>query len=262
MTIPQSTQQWNWGYTIDNTTDLRTIVQNMVNNPSTNYGFMLKLQTEATYRDMLFASSDNADSTLWPELIVTYESCNADFNFCGDNNGNNFVFDAYKSSPMYIWKINGNIVANTMGFRYTLQQGSNEVCLTSTSNGDTCTQCVTIIISGSQNNNISYQSKNEEIINNVTYNKIEPCDIINIKPIEIYPNPTKNNWNVKINSLENEKVEIILRDSMGKIVLSENRNITIGENEFLINGNDLSTGIYLIEIKGKKINDTQKISKY
>lgn len=49
-----------------------------------NYGFLLKLQTEAYYRATLFASSDNADSTLWPELVITYldDPCsktNADF---------------------------------------------------------------------------------------------------------------------------------------------------------------------------------------
>ncbi|MBP1646052.1 MAG: repeat protein [Bacteroidetes bacterium] len=67
MTITPSVSKWNWNYIINNTPELKAIVQDMVNYPSTNHRFMLQLETEQTYRDMLFASSDHPDSTLWPE---------------------------------------------------------------------------------------------------------------------------------------------------------------------------------------------------
>jgi len=52
--------------------DVTALVQDMVNNPSTSFGFMFRLVTESFYRAMLFASSDNADSTKWPKLEICY----------------------------------------------------------------------------------------------------------------------------------------------------------------------------------------------
>lgn len=48
------------------------IVQNMVNDPSSNHGFVLRLQTEINYAALIFASSDNIDSTNHPKLEVVY----------------------------------------------------------------------------------------------------------------------------------------------------------------------------------------------
>ncbi len=52
--------------------DVTALVQDMVNNPSTSFGFMIRLITESYYRSLLFASSDNADSTNWPKLEICY----------------------------------------------------------------------------------------------------------------------------------------------------------------------------------------------
>jgi gliding motility-associated-like protein len=52
--------------------DITAFIQEMYNNPATNYGMLFRLVTEDYYRKMLFASSDNADSTLWPKLDVYY----------------------------------------------------------------------------------------------------------------------------------------------------------------------------------------------
>jgi len=50
------------------------MVQNMVSNPATNYGLMMKLQTETKYRTLVFGSSDAPDSTNWPKLTVIYDT--------------------------------------------------------------------------------------------------------------------------------------------------------------------------------------------
>lgn len=52
--------------------DVTNMVQNMVDSASTSFGFLLKLNTEINYRSMLFASSDNQDSTIRPKLVITY----------------------------------------------------------------------------------------------------------------------------------------------------------------------------------------------
>lgn len=50
--------------------DVTALVQDMVSQGS--YGFMIKLQTEEAYRMMCFATSENADENLRPQLIVYF----------------------------------------------------------------------------------------------------------------------------------------------------------------------------------------------
>ena len=72
ITIPQTTSQWNWNFT-DSSANLLAMVQDWVKNPATNFGFMMRLETENYYRSLIFASSNHSDTALHPELIVTYE---------------------------------------------------------------------------------------------------------------------------------------------------------------------------------------------
>lgn len=48
------------------------MVQDMVDNPAENYGFILALKYTLQYRRMVFASSDNQDTSLHPKLKITY----------------------------------------------------------------------------------------------------------------------------------------------------------------------------------------------
>ncbi|MEI7724473.1 MAG: gliding motility-associated C-terminal domain-containing protein [Bacteroidota bacterium] len=52
--------------------DVKSHVQDMVSNPSANFGWLFKLQTEALYRCMVFASSDNTVPAWRPELTVVF----------------------------------------------------------------------------------------------------------------------------------------------------------------------------------------------
>lgn len=52
--------------------NITSLVQDYHNSPSESFGFMLRLQTEAYYRSIVFASSDNSDSNLHPKLVVNY----------------------------------------------------------------------------------------------------------------------------------------------------------------------------------------------
>jgi hypothetical protein len=84
---------------------------------------------------------------------------------------------------------------------------------------------------------------------------------MNNAEVIISPNPSKDFWNVSINSKEKLRAEIIIRDALGKVVLMEEKNIYIGENNIPINGKNLNKGIYIIEIKGKGISYSQKLIK-
>jgi hypothetical protein len=52
--------------------DVTALVQDMINNPSQNYGFMLKLNDEFPYKLVILASSDYPESSKRPRLEIYY----------------------------------------------------------------------------------------------------------------------------------------------------------------------------------------------
>ncbi len=248
ITIPASNSQYNWNYIIENSSALNAWVQDMVSNPSTNYGFMLRLITEQEYRCLVFASSDNADSTLWPELQVTYlyiDTCNSNFSYTMPNalDPTTLTFNAHIEDGQHIWRYGSQSLSTYPSFTYTLTPTNQ--CQTLTHevirNNESCVTSINLYICNQDNSSIEELSSNDN------------AEVI------ISPNPSKDFWNININSKEKVRTEIIIRDALGKIVLREDKNIYIGENNISINGKNLIEGIYIIEIKGKGISHSQKL---
>ncbi len=52
--------------------DITALVQDIVNNPSSSFGLLLKLQTEQYYTRMAFCSKDHSDPSRHPQLTITY----------------------------------------------------------------------------------------------------------------------------------------------------------------------------------------------
>ncbi|MEP6514272.1 MAG: DNRLRE domain-containing protein [Parafilimonas sp.] len=67
--IPPSTSQWNYDATIDVT----NLVSLMVGEGNSNYGFFIRLKGINPYRSILFSSSEAADASKRPKLVVTYK---------------------------------------------------------------------------------------------------------------------------------------------------------------------------------------------
>lgn len=65
--VPASTDPYE-----DYTIDIASFVQDMVDFPSNNFGFAIKLQDESPTRGLMFHSSDVADEGEWPQLTVVY----------------------------------------------------------------------------------------------------------------------------------------------------------------------------------------------
>ncbi len=52
--------------------NVKLLVQDLVNDPTHNFGFMLKMQNETPYKKLVFASSDNVNAALRPKLQIIY----------------------------------------------------------------------------------------------------------------------------------------------------------------------------------------------
>jgi hypothetical protein len=103
VTLPQNTDPFQ-NYQLN----VKTLLEDIIANPSAGYGFLLKLETESPFRLLAFASSNHPNAALHPKLEVTYvcnlvtlqpNAANGKDGFISDNNpnsgqGNSPEFDA------------------------------------------------------------------------------------------------------------------------------------------------------------------------
>ena len=100
------------------------IVQDMHSNPSLNYGFMIKLQTEDYKRCLNFCSSDHSNPSLRPKLVVTYTTpSGVNENIVAANN-----ISVYPNPANDLISVNVN--QNLIGSFYTLSDYLGKVILT------------------------------------------------------------------------------------------------------------------------------------
>lgn len=71
----------------------------------------------------------------------------------------------------------------------------------------------------------------------------------NISSLSLIPNPIQtNNLKIKLDSKINSEIAITCTDLSGKTLIKENFTASVGENNFNMNVNNLSNGIYFISI--------------
>jgi len=291
ITIPPSTSQWNWNFS-DNSASLVAMVQDMVNNPATNFGFMIRLVTEVRYRSLLFASSDHNDRNLWPELTVRYSACPTDTIVVHDTvyvhipcpceanftylvntlKPNSYYFTAPTfpsnfSTMRPVWYIDGVAVSHEISFIYDFKPGTHRVCFRKDRE---CERCITICVEGVTTDTLIHNNpeksepikpdniqepKEEKAPTVVPQGVMPPGDFISFdtNKIEVYPNPTKNEWTVKIVAEKEETVNIRLADSNGRIIYADSKALTLGNNAFVVKVNNLAQGSYFLQIIGNTI---------
>lgn len=261
---PPSNLQYNWDYS-NNSNNLISMIQYMVSNPNSNNGFLISLQNEEReYRSMRFASSDNANSELWPELIVEYNiPCDAGFSLCMNDSDNptTFTLQANTIEGEHYWMFGNDFLSAQPSFTYVFGQtaGSDRLCHTLvTEDGYKCEKCIKFCVGDIPNPIIL---KNKEYIPNKITNIIPKGDKIIEDKIIIYPNPTKNIWTLFINSKIKEDIELNIINIEGKQMFSTIKTLQIGENTITLGNNTFSKGTYVLQIKGENTDFSQKIIK-
>ena len=79
--------------------------------------------------------------------------------------------------------------------------------------------------------------------------------------LSIYPNPADGNFNIKIESQQNDKMKVVVTDLLGKVV-KNNSDISIsqGLNYVPLNLTNVQNGIYFVNISSQKqLSYSQKI---
>lgn len=78
--------------------------------------------------------------------------------------------------------------------------------------------------------------------------------------LSLFPNPTADYINLDFSLTENTDVIINVTDLTGKVVYSNNLTNKTGNQGLVINAKDFSNGIYLVSLKTKSGNITQKVT--
>jgi hypothetical protein len=275
--VPITTSQFNWNFTtnwdINNSTALSNMVKYWVDNPSDNFGFMMQLDVEGYYRCVVFASSDHPDSTLWPELTVTYCipdtiviyntdtivvhntdtivktvveyiivevekpcPCESDFSYMSNSAyPNTYSFMASNSAVKHEWIINGMHVSSANAFIYTFPAGQHKVCYA----------------------RYSQSGKDGEVIRCE-----EKCITICVEKDPVYPpdgSPPiekENSETVKPN--EEKKSEDVMATDASKIKIYPNPTANTWTVEITSEKEEL-VQIQLSDMNGKKIYSTNKV---
>lgn len=257
-----SSTQYNHNF-YNNSNELITMVQSMVSNPNNNFGFMIKLQNENIYRRITFASSENENSELWPELTIEYTiPCNSDFTYCKSSNSSLYTFNSLVPESQSMWFVNGKIKSYSPSFEYELPSGTNNIChyLIENTTGEMCSSCIDICTA---QKSTSKDTKSSDEIKEILQNRFayeENLDKNNLNVV-VYPNPSSDEWNIKINSDQEEQITINLTDISGKSIKTENKYISKGENQITFDCKDLNSGIYLLVIAGKNKDQSYKLIK-
>jgi len=98
--------------------DITALIQDIMDNPGSSYGLMLKLQDESYYRRMNFCSSDHTNQNLRPKLVITYSTDCAIFQPDATTGKDAFVhgtgpymnnnFGSNNQFPASAWTFNGD----------------------------------------------------------------------------------------------------------------------------------------------------------
>lgn len=80
-----------------------------------------------------------------------------------------------------------------------------------------------------------------------------------IDDLELYPNPTDNELNLRFSVKDSEKAIIQIQDVYGKVVQNHSINATGGSNLVLMDTNQLASGVYFVTIK---IGNAQKVLQF
>lgn len=259
VSISPSASRFNWNTSLNVT----NLVQDILNS-GVNDGFLLRLQTEGIYRMTMFASSDYPDSKLWPELEVSY--CDPRFTYCSSsNNPFGYTFNALGTGGDYYWIIDGAMAGTSPNLNYQFPgPGTYEVCLNVRQKTGECKRCINLCLAENEiidKESIKMKTTNggEEMPGQINSLPAGDMEVFGIRSVN--PNPTDKSWKITVNSISEGEAEISLYDIKGNKVAHSKKIFNKGLNSFTQNAENLSPGIYILEVKNKDFLIKEKLVK-
>ncbi|MFN3917236.1 MAG: M43 family zinc metalloprotease [Flavobacteriales bacterium] len=81
-----------------------------------------------------------------------------------------------------------------------------------------------------------------------------------VSGLSVFPNPTSDAATVRFNLSSNSNVNVSLLDMLGREVINiTNGNLSAGEQQFIVNRNGLTRGVYMIRVQAEGEQSVQRI---
>lgn len=207
--------------------------------------YVIHFQNEGTYFAQNVSVVDTLDADLdWTTLHPGY----SDHNYTTTVSENGVI--TFKFANINLpWKQQyGDIMSSGM-VTYTIKRKRN-------------------VAQGTQFKNTAaiYFDYNAPVITNTTLNtlndvfaSIEEKSKIDNSDVVLYPNPATDNLNIIINAKASNNGQVNILDITGKVLSSQDINLENGKNVINQNTNDLSSGIYFVQVKCNESFVTKKL---
>jgi len=169
--------------------------------------------------------------------------------------------------PIELLKFSGkNVVKyNLIEWKTSTEINNDYFTLERSENGVNFENLTIIEGAGNSNQLLHYQTYDDNPFDKVTYYRLKQTDfngeysystVIAIygdfdknEINNIHPNPTSGNLNFDINLIQDTKINIEVYDFLGRIILTEIKNLKSGKSSENIVTENLEKGIYLLKIK-------------
>jgi len=107
--------------------NITTLVQDIINQPAANrYGFLIRLQTESTYRSLIFASSDYAVAARRPKLRLGLSFCSDSAARMGTQQSQIFTPDVLNKGDKVQSNVSALVKSNLSAGNITVDYALNE----------------------------------------------------------------------------------------------------------------------------------------
>lgn len=90
-------------------------------------------------------------------------------------------------------------------------------------------------------------------------NTLQLLKNVKTKGLFVYPNPAKNNLNIRIDAIKNTEANVYIVDNLGKQMLQKSIYLKTGQNLFNLPINGIKAGNYWLKIIGIDCTETQQV---
>jgi Secretion system C-terminal sorting domain len=224
------------------------------------------------------SSTDNAFGTDTAGSFLDNNPTGSTFNFAGDPLAN-FAWEIVSSVTLpvtlYDFKAQHTGLVNILTWNTSQEHNANYFAVERGIDGIHFTEIGEVKAGGNTSVARSYQFNDPNSAKGINYYRLRLVDIdnsgrySNIITVRnsgsvnftIYPNPVKSTLLVNIDAEKAEMADVSITDINGRKVYSRQVTVTQGNNNFSVDVNNFSKGIYYIEVQLSNGNYTSKFNK-
>ena len=98
-----------------------------------------------------------------------------------------------------------------------------------------------------------------QYFNTLSSIRISSGDAELVKNLKVYPNPTRGLFNISFVSDDVVTLELLVLDAYGKVIMTENKEMFVGEYTKQVDLSEYPKGIYMVQIKTNNSFITKRV---